>query len=188
LERNDLILTAVYGTLFSTNGLQEVEHMIPSIEEKKNKLHKEIEALRQEYQVELPKQIADARSLGDLKENSEYHAARERQSFVKARISQLGSQLSQLVELAADKVDSQTIGFGSQVVVLERNSNTRIEYTIIQPNEIDPAEGEISITSPVGRALRDHTVGEEVVVKVPAGEKRFYIEKITTLLGNVYTV
>ncbi len=162
--------------------------MIPSIEEKKIKLQKEIEALVEEYQVVLPRQIAEARSLGDLKENSEYHAARERQSHVKVRISQLGSQLSQLNQFAASKVDSPKIGFGSQVVVLELNSQTRSEFNIVQPNEIDPADGDVSISSPVGRALRDHVVGDEVVVKVPAGEKRFLIEKITTLLGNVYTI
>jgi transcription elongation factor GreA len=161
--------------------------MIPAIEEKKDKLQQEIKALLEEYQVELPRQIAEARSLGDLKENSEFHAARERQALVKARINQLNNQISQLNQVAANKVDSPKIGFGSQVVVLELNSNTRSEFTIAQPNEMDPAEGEISINSPVGRALRDRTVGEEVVVKVPAGEKRFYIEKITTLFGNVYT-
>jgi len=162
--------------------------MMPFIEEKKNKLHKEIDALQEEYQVELPKRIDEARSLGDLKENSEFHAARERQAFVKARISQLSSQLSQLNKLAADKIDSSAIGFGSRVLVLELNTNKRTEFTVIQPNELDPEEGEVSITSPVGRALLDRTVGEEVVVKVPAGEKRFYIEKITTLFGKVYTI
>lgn len=162
--------------------------MIPYIEEKKNKLQKEIEALEEEYQVKLPKQIDEARSLGDLKENSEFHAARERQAFVKARINQLSGQLSQLNQLSIDKADSPKIGFGSQIVVLELNSNKRTEFTIIQPNESDPEEGEVSLSSPVGRALMDRTVGEEVVVKVPSGEKRFYIEKITSLFGTVYTV
>jgi transcription elongation factor GreA len=162
--------------------------MIASIEEKKDKLQKEIEALEEEYHVTLPKQIDEARSLGDLKENSEFHAARERQAFVKARISQLNGQLSQLSKLAADKNDSPTVSFGSQVLVLERNSNKRIEFTIIQPNESDPPDGSVSITSPVGRALMDRTVGDEVSVKVPSGEKRFYIEKITSIFGTVYTV
>ena len=71
--------------------------------------------------------------------------------------------------------------------MLELNSNTRSEYTIVHPAEVDPAEGKISISSPVGRALQDRTVGEEVVVTVPAGEKRLFIEKITSLLGNVFT-
>lgn len=162
--------------------------MIPYIEEKKLKLQKEIEALEEEYQVKLPKQIDEARSLGDLKENSEFHAARERQAFVKARISQLGGQLSQLNQLAAENVDSPAIGFGSRVQVLDRNTNKRTVLTIIQPNEFDPEEGEVSLSSPVGRALRDKTVGEEVIIKVPSGEKRLYIEKITTLLGKVYSV
>ncbi|HNX96919.1 MAG TPA: GreA/GreB family elongation factor [Candidatus Aminicenantes bacterium] len=160
--------------------------MIPAIEERKEKLQREIEALTQEYQVDLPKQIAEARALGDLKENSEFHAARERQAHVKVRIDQLGRQISQLNQIASSQDDSPTIGFGSQVVVLERNSQKRSEFTLAQPSDDDLAEGEISIGSPVGKALRGHTVGEEVIVRVPAGEKRFYIEKITTLLGKVY--
>lgn len=159
--------------------------MIPAIEERKEKLQREIEALTQEYQVDLPKQIAEARALGDLKENSEFHAARERQAHVKARIDQLGRQISQLNQIASSQADSPAIGYGSQVVVLERNYQARSEFTLAQPGD-DLAEGEISIGSPVGKALRGHTVGEEVIVRVPAGEKRFYIEKITTLLGKVY--
>ena len=161
--------------------------MIPAIEDKKNKLQKEIDALQEEFQVELPKRVEEARSLGDLRENSEYDAARERQAFVKARISQLSVQLSQINKLAADNVDSPAIGFGSLVQVLELNSNTRSELTIALPNESDPADGEVSITSPVGRALQNRTVGEEVLVRVPSGEKRFYIEKITSPFGTVYT-
>jgi transcription elongation factor GreA len=162
--------------------------MISSIEEKKNKLKEEIEALRQEYQNEAPKRIAEARALGDLKENSEYHAARERQAFLKARLGQLGSQLSQLNDISTANIDEKNIGFGSTVVVLERNSNSRIEFSIVHPNEVDPSEGKISISSPVGMALQGRTVGEEVVVTIPAGQKRFYIEKITTLHGNVFSV
>jgi transcription elongation factor GreA len=160
--------------------------MIESIEEKKKKLKQDIEALREEYQ-ELPKRIAEARSLGDLKENTEYDAARERQAFVKARLSQLGNQLSQLNDISTSHIDEHCIGFGSVVVALERNSNSRIEFTIVHPNEVDPSEGKISISSPVGMALHNRTVGEEVVVNIPAGEKRFYIEKITSLHGTVFT-
>jgi len=161
--------------------------MITTIEEKKNKLSQEIDALQEEFNVELPKRIEEARSLGDLRENSEYDAARERQAFVKARINQLSNQLGQLNKIAADNVDSPKIGFGCQVVVLERNSNKRNEFTISLPNEMDPAEGEVSLTSPVGRALQDRTAGEEVVVRVPAGEKRFFIEKVISPFGTEYT-
>jgi transcription elongation factor GreA len=157
------------------------------IEQKKKALHQEMEKLREEFYVELPKRIAEARSLGDLKENSEYDAARERQAFVKARIGQLSRLMAQYSEAAVSHAEEKKIGFGSVVVVLELNSNTRSEYTIVHPAEVDPSAGKISISSPVGRALQDRTAGEEVVVIVPAGEKKLFIEKFTTLHGNVFT-
>jgi len=161
--------------------------MTDAIEEKKKALLQDIMKLREEYQVDLPKRIAEARSHGDLRENSEYDAARERQAFVKARIGQLGRQLQQYEEASASHADEKKIGFGSVVVVLELNSNTRSEYTIVHPAEVDPCEGKISLGSPVGTALQDRTVGEEVVITVTAGEKRLFIEKITTLRGTVFT-
>jgi transcription elongation factor GreA len=161
--------------------------MTDSIEQKKKSLRQEIMKLREEYQVELPKRIAEARSHGDLRENSEYDAARERQAFVKARIAQLGHVLKQYDDVAAANTDETKIGYGSIVVVLELNSNTRSEYTFVHPIEVDPSEGKISLASPVGTALQNRSVGEEVVLIVPAGEKRLFIEKITSLHGNVFT-
>lgn len=161
--------------------------MTDIIEQKKKDLHQEMEKLREEFYVELPKRIAEARSLGDLKENSEYDAARERQAFVKARISQLSRLLAQYCEAATSSKVENKIGFGSVVVVLERNSNARSEYTIVHPAEVDPDAGKISLSSPVGRALQDRSAGEEVTVTVPSGEKKLFIEKFTTLQGNVFT-
>jgi transcription elongation factor GreA len=161
--------------------------MTEAIEQKKKMLLQEILKLREEFQVELPKRIAEARSHGDLKENSEYDAARDRQGFVKARIGQLSRQLQQYEEASTSQVDENKIGFGSVVVVLELNSNTRSEYTIVHPAEVDPSEGKISLASPVGTALQNRSVGEEVTVTVPSGEKRLFIEKITSLRGNTFT-
>jgi transcription elongation factor GreA len=161
--------------------------MKDSIEQKKKSLLQDIMKLQEEYQVELPKRIAEARSHGDLRENSEYDAARERQAFVKARIAQLSRLLKQYDDVAATPAGEKNIGFGSVVVVLELNSNTRSEYTIVHPIEVDPCEGKISLASPVGTALQNRTVGEEVVITVPAGEKRLFIEKITSLHGNIFT-
>lgn len=161
--------------------------MTDFLEQKKKALQQEIDKLSEEFYVELPKRIAEARSMGDLRENSEYDAARERQGFVKARIGQLGRQLAQYSEAAASPSEENKIGFGSVVVVIELNSNTRSEYTIVHPAEVDPEAGKISISSPVGRALQDRTAGEEVVVTVPAGEKKLFIEKITSLRGSVFT-
>ncbi|MFH2107585.1 MAG: transcription elongation factor GreA [Chrysiogenia bacterium] len=161
--------------------------MTDSIKQKKKALLEEIDKLREEYQVEMPKRIAEARAQGDLSENAEYDAARERQAFLKARIAQLSHLVSQYNDVASSHTDEKTVGFGSVVVVLELNSNTRSEYTIVHPIEVDPSEGKISLGSPVGRALQDRTVGEEVVVTVPAGEKRLFIEKITSLRGSVFS-
>jgi transcription elongation factor GreA len=161
--------------------------MTDIIEQKKKALHEEMEKLREEFYVELPKRIAEARSLGDLKENSEYDAARERQAFVKARINQLSRLLAQYSEAASSSKEENKIGFGSVVVVLELNSNTRSEYTIVHPAEVDPDAGKISISSPVGRALQDRTAGDEVVVTIPAGEIKLLIEKFTTLHGKVFS-
>jgi transcription elongation factor GreA len=161
--------------------------MTDIVEQKKKALAQEVEDLREEFYVELPKRIAEARSLGDLKENSEYDAARERQAFVKARISQLSRLMAQYSEAAASPTAENKIGFGSVVLVLDLNTNTRCEYTIVHPAEVDPDAGKISLSSPVGRALQDRSAGEEVVVTVPAGEKKLLIEKITSLHGNVFT-
>ncbi len=161
--------------------------MTDSIEQKKKALLDEIDKLREEYQVELPKRIAEARSMGDLSENAEYDAARERQGFLKARIAQLTHLVSQYNEVAASPGDEKCVGFGSVVVVLDLDAGTRMEYTLVHPIEVDPCEGKISLSSPVGRALQNRTVGEEVVVTVPAGEKRLFIEKITSLQGTVFT-
>jgi len=161
--------------------------MTDAIEQKKKTLRQEIMKLREEYQVELPKRIAEARSHGDLRENSEYDAARERQAFLKARIAQLGHVLKQYNDVSTANTNENKIGYGSVVVVLELNSNIRSEYTIVHPIEVDPCEGKISLASPVGKALQDRSVGEEVVFTVPAGEKRLFIEKITSLHGTVFT-
>ncbi|HSR12046.1 MAG TPA: transcription elongation factor GreA [Thermodesulfobacteriota bacterium] len=161
--------------------------MNDSIEQKKKAIHQEVEKLREEYYVELPKRIAEARSLGDLKENSEYDAARERQAFVKARMGQLSRLLAQYSEAAVSSAEEKKIGFGSVVVVRDLKTNERSEYTIVHPAEVDPDAGKISISSPVGRALQDRCAGEEVAVTVPSGEKRLFIEKFTSLQGNVFT-
>ena len=119
--------------------------MTDSIKQKKKALLEEIDKLREEYQVEMPKRIAEARAQGDLSENAEYDAARERQAFLKARIAQLSHLVSQYNDAASSHTDEKTVGFGSVVVVLELNSNTRSEYTIVHPIEVDPSEGKISL-------------------------------------------
>ncbi|HNR88158.1 MAG TPA: transcription elongation factor GreA [Spirochaetota bacterium] len=159
-----------------------------SIDEKKKQLKEELETLRVEYKVELPKRIAEARAYGDLRENAEYDAARERQAFVKARIDQISHQMSQLNDLSMSSIEESKIGYGSIITVLEKETNARVEFTFVHPNEVNPSEGKISLSSPIGMALQNKTVGEEVVVNIPAGKKRYYIEKLTTLHGKTMSV
>lgn len=155
------------------------------IEQKKQVIKDEIEQLRYEFKVTLPKRIAEARAYGDLKENAEYHAARERHSFVKARISQLSFHLNQMNNLKINNISENSIGYGSLVTVIDLDDeNTKNLFSLVSSTEVNPAEGKISISSPIGAALSDKTAGDTVEIVIPAGKRRFYIEKIVTIHGN----
>lgn len=160
--------------------------MSDDIELKKRKMREELEQLKYEFKVELPKKIAEARAYGDLKENAEYHAAKERQSFLNARITQLSSQLSQLSNLSVSDISKDRIGFGSTVTVLDLESEDVMEFTFVSPNEVKPAEGKISLSSPVGMALQNRGVGDEVEINIPAGKKRYRVERFTTMPGESF--
>jgi transcription elongation factor GreA len=159
--------------------------MANDIEAKRQSIREELDKLNYEYKVEIPKRIAEARSYGDLKENAEYHAARERQSFVQALISQLNSQLGQLKELNIDEIAEDRIGFGATVVVIDLDSDDRMEFIFVAPNEVDPSAGKISLSSPIGNAMQNKKAGETVEAVIPAGKRRYYIERIVTIHGHV---
>ncbi len=160
--------------------------MSENLELKKKQIKEELESLRYEFKVDLPKKIAQARSYGDLKENADYHASRERQAFVKARIAQLNSQLSQLNNMDSSKIEENKVGFGSKITVKDLDSEEKIEFTFVHPNEVKPSEGKISANSPIGAALFNRCAGEEVEAVVPAGKKRFFIERLITIHGNLF--
>jgi transcription elongation factor GreA len=160
--------------------------MSENIDEKKRTIKDELEKLRYEFKVELPKKISQARSYGDLKENADYHASRERQSFVKARISQLNSQLSQLNNIDVTRLEENKVGYGSRVTVLDLESNEIIEFTFVHPNEVKPSEGKISVSSPIGAALNNRCAGDEVEAAIPTGKKKYLIQKLVTFHGNEF--
>ena len=124
--------------------------MTNDIDAKRQSIRDELDKLNYEFRVEIPKRIAEARAYGDLKENAEYHAARERQGFVKARISQLNLQLAQLKDLKIDDIADDRIGFGATVIVIDLDSDDRMEFVFVSPNEVDPSAGKISLSSPIG--------------------------------------
>lgn len=160
--------------------------MSAELEEKKQKVRDELEKLKYEFKVDLPKRISEAREYGDLKENAEYHAARERQSFVKARIAQLTDQLNKLNDLNMTDIAEDKVGYGSTVTVLDMELEDEIVFTFVSSNEVNPSEGKISVSSPIGAAMQNRKAGEEVEVNIPAGKRKYLIKKIVTIHGNEF--
>jgi transcription elongation factor GreA len=159
--------------------------MANDLEAQRQLIRDELDKLNYEYKIEIPKRIAEARSYGDLKENAEYHAARERQGMVKARISQLNAQLGQLKQLNIGDIAEDRIGYGATVCVIDMDTDDKMEFIFVSPNEVDPSAGKISLSSPIGNALQNRMAGETVEAVIPAGKRRYYIEKIVTIHGNV---
>ena len=139
----------------------------------------EISQLDRELTQELPKEIMRAREHGDLRENAEYHAAKERQRFVEARISMLRQRVSEIQLMNLDKVPRDRAGFGSKLT-MDVNGKQLI-YELVMPEDATPERGLISVASPIGRALVGKEEGDSVTVPTPAGVRRFEIVKLTTI-------
>jgi transcription elongation factor GreA len=151
----------------------------------KKKLQDEIAVLEHELHVELPRDILTARAHGDLSENAEYHAAKDRQGFVNARLNQLKKRLAEMSMIDFTKIPHGKVGLGSTVVVLDVKRDEEITYNLVTSEEADAANGKISTTSPIGRALLGKEVGDEVKVTSPGGVKALEILKLTTIHDTV---
>jgi len=147
----------------------------------KKKLQDEIVALEYELRNELPKEILKARAHGDLSENAEFHAAKERQGFVNARLNQLKQRLAEMSMIDYSKIPHDRAGLGSTVVVLDTKREEEITYRLVTTEEADAANGKVSTTSPIGRALLGRQMGDAVRVQSPGGVKDFEILKLTTI-------
>lgn len=147
----------------------------------KQKLQQEIDALEHELSVELPKEIAVARAHGDLSENAEYKFAKERQGYVNAKLGQLKKRMGDLGMLNLSNIPKDRSGYGSRIVVLDMQRNQEVEYKLVSTEEADVEKGLISTTSPIGRALLNRKVGDEVQVATPAGKKEFEIVRLVTV-------
>lgn len=139
----------------------------------------EIAVLDRELTHDLPKEIQRARELGDLRENAEYAAAKERQRFVEARISMLRTRVSELQLLNMDKIPTDRAGFGSKLTVME-NGKERL-FELCMPEDADPDKGMISVASPIGRAFVGKEEGDEVIVTTPSGKREFELLKLSTI-------
>lgn len=147
----------------------------------KQKLQQEIDALEHELSVELPKEIAVARAHGDLSENAEYKFAKERQGYVNAKIGQLKKRMGDLGMLNLANIPKDRSGYGSRLLVLDLQRNIEVEYKLVSSEEADVEKGLISTTSPIGRALLNRRVGDEVQVATPAGKKQFEVVRLVTI-------
>ena len=145
------------------------------------KLEAEIKTLEYELYNELPREIQTARELGDLSENAEYAAAKERQDLVNARLAQLKKRLADLSLVDFSKIRRDVVGLGSAVVVYDINKDHEVEYRLVTSEESDVPNGKISTTSPIGRSLMGKKVGDLTEVRAPGGIKEFEIVKLATI-------
>lgn len=150
-------------------------------EQIKKKLQEEISALEHELSHELPKELKRAVALGDLSENAEYHMAKQRQEFVKARLRQLGRRLAELSLINLANIPKDKVGLGSIVKVYDNHKDEEIEYKLVTSEESDVAAGKISTTSPIGRALLNKKVGDTAVVVTPNGKREMEVLSLTTI-------
>ena len=148
------------------------------IEELKTKLGEEVEKLQYELNVTLPSEIRRAVEMGDLRENSEYKAALERQQFVRARLSQLRERLSKLSSIDLTQIPTDCVGLGSRVVVADQKSGLTETYNLVFGDALEFEEGQVTMSSPIGRSLLGKKVGEIAEIKVPRGILKYQIVDI----------
>lgn len=147
----------------------------------KKKLEEQIASLEYELRNELPKEILKARAHGDLSENAEYHAAKERQAYVNARLGQLQARMRLLSMVDMTKIPRDRVGLGSTVTVLDTKKDEQITYKLVTSEEADVSKGLISTTSPIGRGLLNKEVGDTARIQSPGGVKELEILELITI-------
>jgi len=152
-------------------------HKLPIVKQ----LEEALKKVEKELRIELPKEIRKAAAHGDLRENAEYHAAKERQTFLQARVAHLHTRINALSSINLNTLPKDKIAFGSRIFLEDLNTGDEIVYELVTPEEVDPKNGKISVSSPIGKALLNREVGDEVVIQLPAGKKEYSINKIITL-------
>jgi transcription elongation factor GreA len=151
------------------------------MEDIKKKLQAQIDELEHELNHALPKAIQHAREFGDLSENAEYKAAKERQSFVQARLSLLHQRMMEVDSIDISKIPKDRIAYGSQVVLYDLDKEEKVKYKLVTSEESDPDKGLISTVSPIGQGLMGKQEGDEIKVKTPTGWRNFEITRLTTI-------
>ncbi|HEV8383970.1 MAG TPA: transcription elongation factor GreA [Candidatus Acidoferrales bacterium] len=147
----------------------------------RQKLEEEIRTLEHELNLELPKELMKARAHGDLSENAEFKYAKERQGYLSARLGQLRKRLGDVAMLNLENLPADRAGYGSRVWLLDVQKSTEVEYKLVSPEEADAANGLISTSSPIGKALLGRQVGDEITVQTPVGQKEFELVRLRTI-------
>jgi transcription elongation factor GreA len=147
----------------------------------KKKLQDELNTLEHELAHDIPRELKKAAALGDLSENAEYHMAKQRQEYLKARVRQLGQRLADLSLINMNNIPRDKVGLGSTVRVFDNGKNEEVEYHIVTTEEADVANGKISTNSPIGRALLNKKVGDTAMVVTPNGKREMEVLKLATI-------
>ncbi len=147
----------------------------------KKKLRDELNTLEHELAFDIPKEIKKAVAMGDLSENAEYHMAKQRQEYLKARVRQLGKRLADLSLINMNNIPKDKVGLGSTVTIFDGTKNEEMEYQLVTSEESDVTVGKISTTSPIGRALLNKKVGDTATVVTPGGSREMEILKLSTM-------
>jgi len=150
-------------------------------EEIKKKLRDELNTLEHELAYDIPRELKKAVALGDLSENAEYHTAKQRQEYLKARVRQLGKRLADLSLINMNNIPKDKVGLGSTVTIFDGTKNEKMEYKLVMSEESDVTAGKISTTSPIGRALLNKKVGDTATVVTPGGSREMEILKLSTM-------
>jgi transcription elongation factor GreA len=155
------------------------------IEELKRKLSEEAGKLQHELNVILPNEIRKAVELGDLRENSEYKAALERQQFVQARLGQLHQRLSKLSSIDMSQIPPDKVGLGSRVVVEDEKTRAREEYHLVFGDAVEYEDGQVTMSSPIGRTLLGKAIGDKFVLRLPAMTRHLKLVELQTIHDDV---
>jgi transcription elongation factor GreA len=145
------------------------------------RLKKELGELKYELNSKLPKELEAAREHGDLRENAEYEACKERQGFLNARIGQIEQRIRDVSLLSINSIPREAVGYGSIVILQDADNGMEQRYEIVFPEEVDAAAGQISLGSPLGRALLNKEAGAEVEVRTPRGIRCYEIIEVQTI-------
>ncbi len=146
-----------------------------------NKLEEELARLNRELRVDIPKELKTAADHGDLSENAEYDAAKQRKQFVESRISQLQKRVSEILAIDMKAIPVNKVGLGSRVMLEDLDTGETMEYTFVFPEEVEPEKGKISLASPIGKSLVGKKEDDEVIISTPKGKREFYITNLVTL-------